>query len=365
MTTAEGATFTWSSLPSAELGGRWHGASAWTGKELVVWGGVNRSVDHVVSAMSDGAAFDPALGTWRSIASAPAGLAGSVQAAAWSGDELVVVANGVQTTASQGARYRPASDSWLPMAPSPLGSRSSAASVWTGGEVLVVGGEESQSLSEPTALAYSPSSDTWRTVGTPDFVPRRSVALVWTGKIVVAVGLTEMCSEPGPCTHLAPALASYDPATDAWTHGPADGLGPPDAPTYVYGFVRSAGWDGSSVVVTLRAPDRVLAIDPARLTATTGAPPACAATAATGKFDVPPILAGERLAWICPDGSVEGASGDLTSWTKLAAGPTSPQPVSEPVLRWTGRDLLLWGGLAQVTFNPTTDTGLRLTMARS
>jgi hypothetical protein len=92
--------------------------------------------------LADGAAFDPVQGTWRVLAAAPSGLRGSVQVAAWTGSEFLVVAHsvlGIETSSSRGARYRPADDAWTPMAVGPIGDRYDAASVWTGAELLVVG----------------------------------------------------------------------------------------------------------------------------------------------------------------------------------------------------------------------------------
>ncbi len=54
----------------------------WTGTEFLVWGGVGQGFS------ADGAAFDPAAGTWRAIPPAPV-----VQAArypsVWTGSQLL------------------------------------------------------------------------------------------------------------------------------------------------------------------------------------------------------------------------------------------------------------------------------------
>jgi hypothetical protein len=62
-------------------------ATAWTGQELIVWGGATR--DRRVHA--DGAAFDPATGRWRPLPPAPQAqlLDRRVASAVWTGRQLL------------------------------------------------------------------------------------------------------------------------------------------------------------------------------------------------------------------------------------------------------------------------------------
>jgi hypothetical protein len=63
-TAAQISTFRWSDLPSSPLGPRSEPLLAWTGGELVELGGLKNG-----TAADDGAAFNPATGRWRRIAS--------------------------------------------------------------------------------------------------------------------------------------------------------------------------------------------------------------------------------------------------------------------------------------------------------
>ena len=62
------ATNTWRSLPASGLAPRAQAMTVWTGKELVVWGGLNSDFS---AAYNDGARLDPATSTWRRLPAAP------------------------------------------------------------------------------------------------------------------------------------------------------------------------------------------------------------------------------------------------------------------------------------------------------
>src|SRR5207237_7802454 len=78
----------WRRLPAAPLRSR-HGASAvWTGREMIVWGGAWRAGNASIW-LDDGAAYDPAGDRWRRLASSP--LAPRSEAViAWTGKEVLV-----------------------------------------------------------------------------------------------------------------------------------------------------------------------------------------------------------------------------------------------------------------------------------
>ncbi|HEV7537074.1 MAG TPA: hypothetical protein VGP90_15640, partial [Acidimicrobiia bacterium] len=86
-----------------------------------------------------------ATGSWRHIRVAPIAPAGGM-AAAWTGRQLVVWGGGAGgggnwQPASAGAAYDPRADRWEVLPPAPVPGRIGASAVWTGREVLFWGGQ--------------------------------------------------------------------------------------------------------------------------------------------------------------------------------------------------------------------------------
>jgi hypothetical protein len=207
-------TNAWHVLPPAPAGG---GLVAWTGRELVGWGG-----GCCGDASADGSAYDPATNTWRRLAHSP--LAGSQQPlGAWTGRELIVLVSGRDPDGkpsapglARAAAYDPARDTWRRIAPPPE-PREGAAAVWDGHELLIVGGSAPSSAGRAPArdgLAYDPATNRWRSLASmPD--GRTSPLAAWTGKrLPVWGGLTAQGATA------ARGLA-YDPAGDRWSVLPA------------------------------------------------------------------------------------------------------------------------------------------------
>lgn len=115
---AELPASSWHRLPEAPIGSRTEAAVGWTGREIVVVGGndfvCGESDDCGLgdsAAQSDGAAFDPATQTWRTIADAPVPVwsATTIQV----GEELILLAL-VDPRARDRVllRYDAAADDW-------------------------------------------------------------------------------------------------------------------------------------------------------------------------------------------------------------------------------------------------------------
>jgi hypothetical protein len=142
----------WHDIANGPLSFRTLVASTWTGRELLVWGGVDGT-----TFFDDGAAYDPATDTWRTLAPAPSG--GRSQAhSAWTGREWLIIGGASEASAgldSGGLAYDPAADTWRALAVAPLVP---AAVAWSGQELLAVdeGGA--------TVVGYTPETDSWRTV---------------------------------------------------------------------------------------------------------------------------------------------------------------------------------------------------------
>ena len=160
------ATNLWRKLPPAPAGGR--KLVAWTGRELLGWGG-----GCCGDASADGVAYDPATNRWRKLPRSP--LAGSQSpVGAWDGRELLVFVGNLDPDGkpwparlARAAAYDPATNRWRRIAPLPA-PRADATAVWDGRELLVVGG------SHPGGFAYSPATNRWRRLPAPPArTPRR------------------------------------------------------------------------------------------------------------------------------------------------------------------------------------------------
>ncbi len=137
------ATNTWSTLPGFGAPPA-RGAIApgslgvWSGSELIVWGGGSDDV----SALSGGGRYEPTTGTWRALTSFGAPAARERGILLWAGTELVVQGGffrGSSTFTATGGVYDPAMNAWRAIPPGPPGA--SACAVYTGTEVIVIGGQ--------------------------------------------------------------------------------------------------------------------------------------------------------------------------------------------------------------------------------
>lgn len=144
-------------MPPAPIAGRGGAAYAWSGTELLIWGGVGQDF------LADGAAYDPRGRTWRILAPSPLA-ARHHPATAWTGDELVVWGGSGSTgDFADGAAYDPATDTWRTLAAAPIDEVIRPTAVWTGRELIVVGGIPEAGR----AAAYDPVADTWRSLELP------------------------------------------------------------------------------------------------------------------------------------------------------------------------------------------------------
>ena len=173
----------WQLLDRGPLSPRWPAVTAWTNEELVIWGGV---VFRGSRLLGDGAAYNPATGSWRRLAPSPLGKVQQAQSL-WTGHELVVRSTDGLTTEDVTAGWDPASNSWRPVGEWPLRGRSSETLVWTGSMIIDV------AASTATDLA---SGDTRPIAGSPY---RTGSSSLWTGSEVLVL--------PG---------GAYDPIADTW-----------------------------------------------------------------------------------------------------------------------------------------------------
>lgn len=217
----------WRRLPDAPKTGNYcHSSAVWTGARMLVW-------DCGLLAL------DPASGHWRRLSQPPAG--GGV--VAWTGRELIGWGGGCCGDASaDGAAYRPAANRWHRLARSPLAGSQQPIGAWTGHElVILVGDRDPNGKRWPSRLAraaaYDPTRDTWRRIS-PLPEPRDGASAVWDGHELLVVG----GRAPGAAGSSRPARIgfAYDPVTNRWRSLPAMPSGRIGATTV---------WTGSQLLV--------------------------------------------------------------------------------------------------------------------
>lgn len=123
----------WGGLDDGPLSSRAGFQVAWTGTELLVYGGGAVDQGFLARSLNDGAAYDPSTGQWRLMADAPFTDPLFMRSSVWTGEELIVfgVLCNDQRTGPQesdplcapgtmaGAAYDPSADAWRPVDPPP------------------------------------------------------------------------------------------------------------------------------------------------------------------------------------------------------------------------------------------------------
>lgn len=192
-------------LPPAPLEPRVGAATAWTGKELLVWGGHNLVDWGPESLFDDGAAYDPSSGKWRELPDAP--ISARAPLWAWTGKQLLVVGTAlrVKGVGMEGAAYSPSSDKWktIPEAPVRL---TDATAVWTGDELVIFGAalHGGNRARTPFAIgaAYDPKRNRWRKLPDSHLSPQASTA-AWNGREMIAWDYGNRSQ-------------AYDPRSNSW-----------------------------------------------------------------------------------------------------------------------------------------------------
>jgi N-acetylneuraminic acid mutarotase len=221
----------WRRLP-AEHGGGAGGLDAWTGHELIDWGG-----GCCGDASASGDAYDPTTRRWRTLAPSP--LAPSQRPiGAWTGRELIVLVSGLDpdgkpypSRLARAAAYEPATDSWRRIARPPVPG---GTAVWDRRELLVVGG----GANGRSALAYAPTANRWRRLA-PLPSRRFQVAILWAGTRLLLWGGSSTAGAAPPV--MSPHGLAYDPRANRWSTLPRAPLAGRLEP--------SAVWTGRSMVV--------------------------------------------------------------------------------------------------------------------
>jgi hypothetical protein len=191
---------TWQPIADSPLAPRAFPASAWTGEELLVWGGADARQERF---FGDGAAYDPENGTWRTLPEPPIGARAPLSV--WTGDELVVWGTGLRMhpRPRDGAAYDPATNSWRTISEAPI-ELTDATAVWTGREMIAFGAPRRELPGDGVGdrSRVRPRDRYLAEAARLDALPAGSTA-AWTDRELVAWDYLN-------------GTAAYDPAADRW-----------------------------------------------------------------------------------------------------------------------------------------------------
>lgn len=307
-TAAQIVRFRWSQLPASPLGPRSQPLLAWAGNELLELGGFTKGVSRY-----DGAAFNPATGSWHSVPSpAPYNVGFWNAVDVWTGRQLFVTNNQEESCGApqQGTGggtpescwphaglYDPRTNSWTATKlPSQLYGLDLMSAVWTGRQVILAG--VNSHYGRLGVAAYDPSTNHWQVI-TPTLrsghPPRYVTMIALPGRLLL--------------------WSMWDNVT---THknGYSDKAGLD---------VLSLGTDGTWRVVTGHWPQDEFVTAPAY----------------TGRT----ILLSPETVWCgvrCPGGPGGTGPGYFVDPTTLTRTPIPPGPLWEtsPTYTWTGRTII-------------------------
>ena len=228
----------WTKLPPPPEARSATAATAWTGDRLIVWGGYVYTGYSDEVPQSDGFMFDARSREWNPMARSPLA-ARVVAASAWTGAELLIwggsADSNLATFLDDGAAYDPATDSWRELPRAPISPRAPL-SVWTGREFILWGTAVRVDARPRDGAAYDPIANTWRRIP-PAPIELTDATASWTGKEMIVFGAA-LHGGNKPETETAVG-AAYDPATDRWRQIPDSDLSPQ---------ASTAAWDGHDVI---------------------------------------------------------------------------------------------------------------------
>ena len=215
-------------------------AQLWTGKQLLVWGGIGQSGDKSWVNHDDGALYDPNTDSWTamSTAGAPAGRY-ATDRVVWTGTQLIVWGglsygtgmsfDPVVTTLDNGGVYDAASDSWTPIPSTGAPHDGFAPLAWTGKELVVISNLDGYSTPGQILFEgarFDPKANAWSKMSPPglelaDTLEFANLKIYWVGSVLAVLGekVSQGTGEP--------ALLLYDPETDTWSSGTV-----PSIPSY-------------------------------------------------------------------------------------------------------------------------------------
>ena len=175
------ATDEWERVPNGPLESRHAHEAVWAGDRMIVWGGLSLDAGVRFDGTAEGAEYDPAARRWSPLPASP--LDASAPISFWTGREMVVTGGlGTKIASRAGAAYDPMARTWREIADVPLAAERGApvplvdmhtAPVWTG--------EQAAFVTADGVLSYDPDADAWSRVPAPRAAWRMNATVAWTG----------------------------------------------------------------------------------------------------------------------------------------------------------------------------------------
>jgi hypothetical protein len=296
----------WRRLPSAPIKVDAGLTGVWTGKEMLVSGVTTGPDGTLLGAVDVAAAYDPATDTWRRLGAPPKTESFCRRSAVWTGREMLVWGCGH-------VAFNPQTNRWRRLPPAPVGAPGLAA--WTGRELIGWGGGCCGDASAEGA-AYDPNGDTWRKLPRAPLPASQAPVGAWTGRELI------MFVSKGA------RAAAYSPATDTWRRIPP----PPE-------LRELAVWDEHDVLL-VGGRGEGYAYNPATnrwrsLPATT-----------SGHAQAVAAWTGTQLLLFGGETTPNGLLGYDPRRNRWSSHPNAPlRERSAPAAVWTGRELVVWGGV--------------------
>ena len=207
------STNTWTTMTTTGAPLKRDGAAGvWTGTRLLVFGGVNSVAGH----LNDGGSYNPGIDSWTALSTTGAPTPRRLPGAVWTGSLMLVWGGRNDATGFRdGGEYDPSTNTWtaIPGVFDVNSGRSQPAALWTGSRMLVWGGEGigAGGTYPNTGALYNPSNNSWTLMSTTNAPTGRFfMAYAWSGQEFLVwggYGDTQQTDTGG----------RYNPATDTWT----------------------------------------------------------------------------------------------------------------------------------------------------
>jgi hypothetical protein len=194
----------WNRLPDPPLSPRNGAVAAWTGNEVVVFGGWENlcppgaDCATVPTPFDDGAAYNPATRTWRPIAQVPAPIA-SRTAVALNGDVYVLGCLPASCNSDALLRYRPGADTWDTLSLLP----SNGAYALLAAEHDVIAYRGSDEAAELPDYRFDTAAQGWEALPDDPFPAMYDRQLLWNGDELLLFGKRSDANAPPPPIEVA------------------------------------------------------------------------------------------------------------------------------------------------------------------